>query len=164
MFFFSFFRAQQPLLRARAATAPLSLAMLIYSLQAPRSKFHEHGRLLPQQICLLLIPFCGLRLQLKVEFPKQPCNKEPHLKIGETTLLSVWPNDKSPEKEGQVNMAQFGHGKKTYFLPRQFLGPTWNGCTASFLSPSYPVLPGSQRSGINLSGFVKLLREWYIDH
>lgn len=50
----------------------------------------------------------------------------------------------------------FGRHLSTYFFPRQTLGPVEKGCRACFLSFANSLFSGSQRSGMNEYGSLKL--------
>ena len=65
---------------------------------------------------------------------------------------------------GPYLIGKFMTAGGAYFLPRQLRGPTWNGCTALFLSFSNPFSPSSQRSGIYSSARLKCFGEWNVAH
>jgi hypothetical protein len=111
-------------------------------------RLHHQRPFLPNSENTLIHPIFALVAQFQVEIPQHLGDNETHLMVRQAFTESA-------------NNSLFLYTTATYFLPRQSLDPTENGCSAalsSFLKRSSPV----QRSGTNDSGSVKFRGLVYI--
>jgi len=136
----------------QTATLPLDTKSERLSLDVLQS--HYQRVLLPQREHILVRPVLALRTQVHIEVVQDLGDDETHFVVCHASCVLA---GISSERRDEALDGERG----TYFLPKQSLEPTENGCSTALRSLANFSSP-SQRSGAKDIGSLKLSGEVYI--